>query len=150
MFWVQILIACGDNDGGENDDDSAKAAWKFILSNSSSLYFSSMHPNNTGLYIYIWESYTMDYSKGCTDRHITVPHPIGLGSHQHWSIDALIAWVSFIFYFFSTHGGTRAADLQENSIIPIFMACRINVYDFLELVLNFSIVRSFISPYHLE
>jgi hypothetical protein len=97
-------------------------------------------------YIYIY----MDYSKGCTDRHITVPHPIGLGSHQHWSIDALIAWVSFIFYFFSTHGGTRAADLQENSIIPIFMACRINVYDFLELVLNFSIVRSFISPYHLE
>jgi len=47
MFWVQILIACG-----ENDDDSAKAAWKFILSNSSSLYFSSMHPNNTGIYIY--------------------------------------------------------------------------------------------------
>ncbi len=21
MFWVQILIACGDNDGGENDDE---------------------------------------------------------------------------------------------------------------------------------
>lgn len=65
-------------------------------------------------------------------------------------LDAFISWIYHLLYFILTFGGSRAADLQENSIIPIFTAYRIIINDLLGLVLIQSIIRYCITLHHLK